>query len=453
MKKTLMKLGAAALLALIALVIAVVSTFAWYSASGTPEVGGIQLKIGGGGTIQIAADMTVVTEDGVLHYPGNFSDSLNFSQAASYDYLNDVVGLAPVSTADGVHWFFPTYYEEDTGKYAAQQGNLRPVSDFLMDDTYSYANMTTLPDDDTVSGSYVMLDFWVMAPMDCSLRVSYGDADSGSYAVSMPYPTKNEDGNYEMKSPDDALSAAVRVGFLADTRTQTDDSMSNYMASTFFDNTVTSLRGVYGDVGEAWDGYEPNFTIYEPNATYHSGEGSYVMTDNGLSYREYADGSYVKTQPVGYVDGQAQLVDVTEQTAVQTATQWLKDGDSTLLQQLFATYMLGESQDSDPKMLFSKFYSQYLGYRCDSYIEKGNFVKNASVLEQACDSKGVVTPDNMSRVQTAGATDDVVIVDLEHNVPQRIRMFVWIEGQDVDCANVLAKTALMINLELAGSSR
>ena len=55
--------------------------------------------------------------------------------------------------------------------------------------------------------------------------------------------------------------------------------------------------------------------------------------------------------------------------------------------------------------------------------------------------------------QTAGATDDVIIVDLQKDVPQRIRMFVWVEGQDVDCTNVLADAGLMINLELAGSSR
>lgn len=450
MKQTVMKLSAAALMALIALVVAVVSTFAWYSMSGAPEASGIQLTIGGGGTIQIAADMTMVTADGVVHYPANFTDSLNFSQVSSYDYLNDVVGLTPVSTADGVHWFFPTYYEDDTGKYAGLQGNLRPLSEFVMDDTYSYANLTTLPEDDSLSGSYVMLDFWVKAPMDCSLRVSYGDADNGSYVVSMPYPTKDSNGNYVMGEIDKSLAASVRVGFLADTRTQKNGSMEAYMASSYFDEAVTSLRGVYGESGEAWDGYESQFTIYEPNATYHSGEDAYVMTENGLSYREYEDGSYVKTNPIGYVDGQAQLVDVTNRTTVQTVTDWLEEN---LLQQLFATFMLGQSQDSDPQSLLTKFYSQQLGYRCDPYVEKGTFIKNTGVLEQTCDKSGVAAPNAVDRLSSAGATDDVVIVDLEKDVPQRIRMFVWIEGQDVDCSNVLADAGLMINLELAGSSR
>lgn len=453
MKKTLIKLSAAGIMVVISLVVAVVSTFAWYSMSGAPEATGIQLKIGGNGTIQIAADITVVTEDGVLHYPGTFTDSINFSRLSSYDYLGDVVGLTPVSTADGVHWFFPTYYEGDKGEYAGLQGSLRPISDFLMDDSYQYANLSALPEDDAVSGSYVMLDFWVKAPMDCSLRVSYGDAESGSYVVSMPHPTKGEDGEYEMATPNDALAASVRIGFLADTRTQTDNSMQEYSYSSYFDDTVTSLRGVYAEVGEEWDGYQPQFTIYEPNGTYHSGEDSYVLTEDGLSYRSYEDGSYVKTYPVGYVDGQAQLVDVTEQTTVQQATRWLEEGSSLLIQQLFATFMLGESQDNDADGLFSKFCSEYLGYRCDAYVEKGSFFQSSDRLEQVCDSKGVATSESVGKLQTAGATDDVIIVELEKDVPQRIRMFVWVEGQDVDCTNVLADAGLMINLELAGESR
>jgi hypothetical protein len=52
----------------------------------------------------------------------------------------------------------------------------------------------------------------------------------------------------------------------------------------------------------------------------------------------------------------------------------------------------------------------------------------------------------------SGATEDVYIIKLERNVPQRIRMFVWIEGQDVDCVNAVAASNFAINLELAGGN-
>lgn len=444
MKKTLMKLSAAAVLVVIALVVVVVSTFAWYTMSGTPEVGGMQLNIGVGGTIQIAADMVVTTADGVVHYPGNFSDSLNFSRYSAYDYLRQVTTLTPVSTADGTHWFFPA---------AADAADSNVLSGYLMDDSYTYANLTQLPADDSVHGSYVMVDFWVMAPMDCSLRVSYGDADSGSYVVSLPYPEQSADGSYEMATPDDLLPACVRVGFLADTRTQTDGSMQAYVDSAAYDERVRRLRGKYGEAGDEWDYYEPKFTVYEPNADVHSGEGVYSETPDGAVYRTCADGSYVTTYPIGYVDGQARPVDITADTAVQTATRWLQEGETTLLQQLFETFMLGQSEAEDGQTLFAKFCSEYLGYQCDAYIEKGDFIRDTASLQQACGADGSVAPEDFDSLLTAGAVDDVTIVDLQKDVPQRIRMFVWVEGQDVDCANVIAASGLMINLELSGESK
>lgn len=440
MKKTMMKLSAAAVMVLLAVIMVVVSTFAWYSLSGSPEIGGIQLNIGGGGTIQIAADMRVVTEDGVLHYPGTFSDSLNFSQYATYDYLQDVVSLTPVSTADGVHWFFP----DRSGNTSEDFGG------YLLDDSYSYANLSTLPDDDSLHGSYVMLDFWVMAPTDCSLRVSYGDEEQGSYVVTLPYPQQDADGDYTMPTPDSRLPACMRVGFLADTRTQTDDSLGAYLDSAVYNDKVTSLRGVYGESGEAWDFYPRQFTIYEPSADVHSGDSVYSETPSGAVYRPCEDGSYVTTYPIGYVDGKAQCVDVTDRTTSQSATKWLEDGDSLLIQQLFETYML--DKEGEPRSLLHSFCSDYLGYRADAYIDKGYFVSKTDTLQEATNSQGVVSKDNLDKLTAATATDDVVIVELEKNVPQRIRMFIWIEGQDVDCSNVINEAGLMINLELAGSN-
>ena len=444
MKKSMMKLSAAAILVVIAVVVSVVATFAWYVVSGAPEVGGMQVNIGGSNTIQIAADIAVTTADGVVHYPATFSDSLNFSRIPSYDYLKEIVSLTPVSTADGIHWFFP----------AADGAEGEDVlSGYLMDDTYSYANLSQLPIDDAVHGSYVMVDFWVMSPTDCSLRVSYGDGDNGTYVVGLPYPEKGADGTYGMDAPDDLLPACVRVGFLADTRTADGSSLRAYMDSASFDDAVYRLKGVYGEAGADWDYVTPEFTVFEPSADVHSGESVYSQSPDGSVYRQCLDGSYVKTYPIGYVDGQAKPVDIIDRTTVQTATKWLAEGDGLLIQQLFETYMLGESQDAEAQDLFSEFCSKYLGYRCDSYVEKGSFIKQTATLNQLCGADGTTAVEDFDALVRAGATDDVVIVELERNVPQRIRMFVWVEGQDVDCANVIASSGLMINLELAGSSR
>ena len=58
----------------------------------------------------------------------------------------------------------------------------------------------------------------------------------------------------------------------------------------------------------------------------------------------------------------------------------------------------------------------------------------------------------MSGDYIAGATDDVYIVKLEKNVPQRIRLFIWLEGEDVDCVNSASASAFAFRIELAGSN-
>ena len=65
---------------------------------------------------------------------------------------------------------------------------------------------------------------------------------------------------------------------------------------------------------------------------------------------------------------------------------------------------------------------------------------------------GKVSSENVEKVATAGAADNAVIVTLERNVPQRVRMYIWLEGQDGDCVNSVAGKNIAINLELAGSN-
>jgi hypothetical protein len=57
----------------------------------------------------------------------------------------------------------------------------------------------------------------------------------------------------------------------------------------------------------------------------------------------------------------------------------------------------------------------------------------------------------MTTVERAGATIDTCIAQLEKNVPQRIRMFVWIEGQDVDCIGSKGDISFTMGVEFAGS--
>ena len=86
----------------------------------------------------------------------------------------------------------------------------------------------------------------------------------------------------------------------------------------------------------------------------------------------------------------------------------------------------------------------------DRYITKGSFFKNTADLYDAA-IDGVVNEEHTEILAQAGATEDITITTLEKNVPQRIRMFIWLEGQDVDCVNSAAASGLAVNVELVGS--
>ena len=63
-----------------------------------------------------------------------------------------------------------------------------------------------------------------------------------------------------------------------------------------------------------------------------------------------------------------------------------------------------------------------------------------------------VSQEHLAFKDTATATDDVYITTLQKDVPQRIRMFIWLEGQDADCANHALSSTFAVNIELAGSN-
>jgi len=444
MKKSLLKLVSIGLIAVITLVIVITSSYAWFSMSDSPSLAGLQVKIGGRNTILIAPDISETVDGQSVHYPGAFSDSMDFSKHSTYSYLSDIVDLSLSSTADGIHWYFPSYSEEG--------GNMNDISDFLLDETLQYANMTELPADDSVSGGYAMLDFWVVSPRSCNLRVSVGDGNGGSFLISLPQPVSDGQGSYKLDMSNASLGACARVGFLANTQKVTDSSMLKYVSTPQYNTKYSQLKGIYQEKGEDWNYYPTQFTVYEPNATYHHDDGVYTLSHDGLTYRVCTNGSYVPTKSIGYVDGSAELVDITDRTAVQMPAEWQLVNDSEYrIEQIFQAYLKGETNLTE-EVLADNFYRKYLGYQCGSYLQKGMFIKESANLINAVDADGVIESETLAALPKAGASDDVIITELEKNVPQRIRMFVWIEGQDIDCSKVTTAGGILLNLELAGST-
>lgn len=441
MKKIYVKLIAMSLALILSVTMVVMTSYAWLVLSGNPVATGIQVAVAGGNTILTAPDVSVMAEDGtVYHYPGKFSDKLNFGQQDGYSYLKNLGNLTPVSTANGVDWFLPTYYtandtEVQQGKVL--NGSIKDVSAFLSDSTLNYANLDPEKDKDKISkGSYIYLDFWVVAPGgDYTLRISTGTGteDGGSFAIDLPEP---KDGT--LSQTGGGAAAAVRVGFLANDVVLMDDTMVRYQESKNFDDRFTALRGLYAEPGTGSvtiDG--ERFTIYEPNGDYHP----FGAAENG---------TYLETRPLGYEHGKITELSVKDNLTMQLRSTWAEaeHGEGTAISQHYATAtmalasrVLSDAETAD------FFYGTYLQGQLSPYVSKGRFAKHTGNLYALMGNNGQTELDQLD---TAGATEDTFIIQLERNVPQRIRMFIWLEGQDVDCVNSENAARFALNIELAG---
>ncbi len=445
MKKAYVKLFMALTAMIISGVLVVSVSYAWLVMSNNPVAEGIQVTIAGGSTILVAADVTSEADGKEFHYPGAFDDTLNFSREGDYAYLNEVGALTPVSTADGVHWFIPSYY--DLTDLVVQNGSvlsgtMKDWNQFVCDNTLSYANLAA-ESELAEEGSYVYLDFWVVSPgSDYTLRISTGDDSGGSYVIALPEAVEGEDGTFSLVSAGEDAAACVRVGLLANADYVTDETMWYYQSSAGYSAQYSRLKGNYALPGESPDeAYGYRFTIYEPNADVHPAADG-------------AEGSYLITRPIGLIGGSVFPVDVGDFLTVQMGNTWAaaQIGEGTQLEQIFRTASMEPAfRGLTAAEMTRKFYDEYLQGQVDPYVDKGSFVKNTGNL-YAAQYNGAVDPLFLEEEYLAGATDDVYIVQLEKNVPQRIRLFVWLEGQDADCVNDAEASSLALRIELAGSN-
>lgn len=432
-KKIYIKLFFTFISILVSAVMVVSVSFAWLVLSKSPAVNNISVMIGGGKTILLAPDLTTTVidasgEEKIVHYPGTFSDTLNFSEYDSYNNLSKVSGLIPVSSADGRYWMIPAYDEN---------GDLLPVEEFTVDDTLSYANRYE-------DGCYVYLDFWIVSPgSEYDIHVSTDKkTQQGSYLVELPGVTVAENGGMTLAETQNVVASSARIGFLVNNDTAADADVIAYMHSNGFDSRYNALLGVYQEPGET-----PNptaassFLIYEPNGTLHSS----AVGENG---------SYLITRPLLYDNWMQQIreTDISDHLTVQTESIWKQSDAGVSLEAQFQTAVAGKTELTAAKAQ-DYFYRKFLQGQLSPYISTGLFVRQTPSLYAAA-ADGVVSPDKISTLETAGASDSGVVTRLERNTPQRIRMFVWLEGQDPDCRNAskVRASQIALRMELAGST-
>lgn len=434
----LKKLLAAGMAVIISVVLIVTVTYAWTTLSASPIAEGIQITIGGGNTILLAPNVTQTVGEETCNYPGAFNETLVFSKQREYDYLKNIDSLSPVSTADGMNFFIPAYYDitdKEVQNGQAAVGELKPYSEFKNDKELLNAN---LEKGKAENGHYVYLDFWVVSPgSDYKLRVARGDEKGGSFLIELPNAVKTETG-YALSQTDGAFASSARIGFLANKSYVSSVGYNCYRNSRYYNSHYKMLSGIYSEKGEYSPQMENRFTIYEPNGDYTVGNDTR---------------HYVETRPIGINGEEIAPVSIFDRLTVQLKNKWTeKNQDNITLDELLAVSISGK-KIKDAEKAESILYDEYLQGQVSPYVTKGDFITQTSNLSAKCTDDGAANELELASLATSGATEDVYIVELEKNVPQRIRMFVWLEGQDVDCSDNVDVGRLALSLELAASNQ
>lgn len=427
-KRAYAKITCAAAALLCALVMIVMSSYAWLSASTSPVAAGIQVAVGGGSTILLASDLV---DNAGVHYPGAFGDTLRLDDLLDTGAYS---GLTPVSTANGLSWYLPVYYTEDDPEVqagTAKAGDLKPYNQFLCDETLTHANLPA-GDEAAAEGSYLYADFWVVSPGSrYELRVSTSNdaSGAGSYVADLPQVTGTADG-FAMQTPEYPASESLRVGFLVNQNAAA-DSATAYAASGG-DQRYTTLMGGYQKAGEQ---VQPAFSyntfyIYEPNGNSHAS----VKND------------YIATYPLGWNGAAVAGMPVGDRLSVQMASQWTEN----VVNGVFTASVQQAGDTATAEDVQAQLYKNLAG-RSD-YVDKGQFIQNTDKLYASLGQDGIVSWVTLGQMDKAGANESNSIVTLERNVPQRIRMFIWLEGQDADCISGEAVSGFAMRIELAGST-
>lgn len=435
------RLFSAIMLMLISLSMMSFVSYAWFTLSTAPEISGIKVAISGDNTIMIAPNIELTLGDGtVANYPGYFQ------KTADLDPVENTL-LSPVSTVDGINWFIPNGKEADV-----VSGNLNLNEYFTHETDYASAN--------SQDGGYAYLDFWVVSPLSGTvLRICSGDTQdveqpaAGSYVVQLPESVKNftNTTGYNLDDSYQNLAASVRVGFLIDEERVTSDAvMSVYVDSALYNASYKSIRGVYDSDSET------SFMIYEPNALVHPNDGvSNVLTSRGVETFVCEDGEYWATYPIGMTENGPSFMTVQDRLIVQGKTAWKSYDDVLMLEDLYQAYLTNALRNGTDHSL-DDFYANYLQ---ENYLQYVAYDRSSLFYENSWDvlnygDTRVTDTETLTLLDSSrtNAVQDSYLVLLEKNVPQRIRMFVWIEGQDVDCSSSAAGQSIAIRLELSGST-
>lgn len=366
------KLAAAGAGLLLAVVMLVMGTFAWFTVNTKAEVGGISVSFVNDGT-QWPFEFSINYRDvGYDEDAATWLKEIDISQ-----YLPRAL-LRPISTYDLEHWYSPTY--DAAGSVAGfQETPLSMIANHVESEAAEAEGTNCL----------VYADVWVRTR----------DPNT-AYDLKLSNPSTNADGTFHLNDDETDFGTFVLWTPVWDTQTGhiSTASANDAMASVRVGFAVSS-----GDGSQAGETFTPY--IFEPNADLHKGLGT--------SAEEQADVAYldgVENKTVGNYNAAAGAVFT---TSVPHSTG------------------IGYEMANQPTF-----------YQTESTWDQTKLaaLESISGLDSNC-------------IGTIGMIEDAPsLATVKKGEPRLIRIYFWLEGQDVDCWNQIIGGSLYANLEFRGDT-
>lgn len=469
-----------------ALVMVGMASYAWFTLSTNPEIKGMNFSVTGDLAIQVSTDGE------------NFSISTPLFEEDTPEYG----GLIPVSTVDGLNWFVCKY---DTDGNVLQRPDSTYGNQFLylrfpkggnIPVTEPVGEEGVAPEEKKNHTYYIYKDIYLKTQEEEADVYLSIPANAGSYQPDSE--EKNHYGSYVMSyhQKDNQLTlieggseTSARIGLMVIGK-KTDEQYAEP------ENSVVSTSTEYP------------FYIYEPNADRRSeadkssdiyDADKYIAGFEAKNFRFASqNGKYIQTFPVApndatknlittelakdganenivnqnmdrWADGTISIFD-SSKLAVQLAGTWKRQAetptepptdpptdpstDPSTDPPTDPTVNLLEETPTEPPVenpteppinirnfdstwisSMGKFLNAQALYQGISTLQKTNAdyqLKDVSTIEQSLRSSAKITT-------------------LKKNEVQKIRVYFWLEGQDVDCWNDIADTDFLVNLEFVGN--
>lgn len=383
---------------LLGVVMLVSASYAWFTVSVTPEIQRLVITVTPSGK-------EVPFELSIDYAQKNYNqEEATWVTELHLDQLVENYTLRPISTVDGIHWYLP--------KFSAD-GNVNGFWQLPNNRMSVWANNPDPQDN-------------YMVYADVYVRTRNTDAAQEmilSNPISKPGAGEQHYANYVLWDPvwtdegtlktNDAM-ASVRIGFLY---TPLEEAVNAEGVKT-----VT-------------EGSSGSFYIYEPNADMRSSDFEEYAAATG--YSEMAEQIYVLEQEdvsnkvnqyAGtfadhnryYATKAPKYISATEYQLVNVA--------QTLGERLIVQKTSSWNQQALDALNGAKLTSKAIG-------SIGDFCSVNS-------GTGALTP--------VATTSREAMTTVHHETIQKMRIFIWIEGQDIDCWNQIAGGNIYANLEFMG---